>query len=120
MESLNGPIYSKENMRYKINEFNNYIESKEKERVINEELLKKKKQEEEIKLKEEDIGYQTIEKMKKQLNLNQNQNKDEENIDFNYKYIPSTIRERNSKKTNSEQAFEDYLESLKFVKAKKS
>ena len=117
--SLNGPIYSKENMRKKINDFTNYIESKEKERLINAELLKKKQKEEEIKSKEEDIGYQVLVKMKKNLNLNNNIKSDEENIDFNYRYISNQKKNRNSKKNNSEQAFKDYLESLKFVKAKK-
>ena len=117
--SLNGPIYSKENMRNKINDFTNYIESKEKERRINEELLKKKQKEEEIKSKEEDIGYQVLLKMKKNLNLNNNIKTDEENIDFNYRYISNQKKNRKSKKNISEQAFKDYLEALKFVKAKK-
>ncbi len=117
--SLNGPIYSKENMRNKINDFTNYIESKEKERRINEELLKKKQKEEEIKTKEEDIKYQIMLKMKKNLNLNNNIKTDEENIDFNYRYISNQKKNRKSKKNISEQAFKDYLEALKFVKAKK-
>ena len=116
--SLNGPIYSKNNMREKINEFTNYLESKEKERLINEELLRKQKIEEEIKLKQEDAEYQVWEKMRKNLNLNNKLNKDEDNIDFIYRYSVNS-KSKDKIKRNSEQAFKDYLESLQILKEKK-
>ena len=115
--SLNGPIYSKNNMNDKINDFNNYIDCKEKERLTNEELFRQKQIEEEKKLKEEDIHYQVMQKMIKNLNMNNKIKKEEENIDFNYRYIPS-IKNQKLKDIVSQQAFKDYLESLKFVKKK--
>ena len=115
--SLNGPIYSKNNMREKINEFTNYLESKERERLINEELLRKQKIEEEIKLRQEDAEYQVWEKMRKNLNLNNNLNKDEDNIDLVYRYSINS-KSKDKSKRNSEQAFRDYLESLQILKEK--
>ena len=115
--SLNGPVYFKNNMQDKINDFNNFIEYKEKERILNEELLKQKLLEEAEKQKEEDVEFQILEKMKKNLNLNNKVNKDEENIDFNYRYI-SSIKNKNKNNENKENAFKDYLESFQFVKEK--
>ena len=115
--SLNGPIYSRNNMRDKINDFNNYIEYKEKEKMANEELKKQKELEEAIKLKEEGAEYQVLQKMKKNLNTNNNIKKDEENIDFNYRYT-SSIKSKDNQSAISEKAFKDYLESLEFVKDK--
>ena len=114
--SLNGPVYSRNSMQEKINDFNNYIENKEKERIHNEELLRQKQLEEAIKLKEEDAEYQVLQKMRKNLNLDNKIKKDEENIDFNYRYT-SIIKNKDSKNI-SEQAFKDYLESLEVVKQK--
>ena len=104
-------------MKQKINDFNSYIENKEKERIINEELLKKKQLEEANKLKEEDIEYQVLQKMKKNLNLNNKVKNDEENIDFNYRYT-SSIKNKDKKDIILEHAFKDYLESLQVVKQK--
>ena len=115
--SLNGPIYSRNSMKQKINDFNSYIENKEKERIINEELFKKKQLEEANKLKEEDIEYQVLQKMKKNLNLNNKVKNDEENIDFNYRYT-SSIKNKDKKDIILEHAFKDYLESLQVVKQK--
>ena len=115
--SLNGPIYSRNNMRDKINDFNNYIEYKEKEKMANEELKKQKELDEAIKLKEEGAEYQVLQKMKKNLNTNNNIKKDEENIDFNYRYT-SSIKSKDNQSAISEKAFKDYLESLEFVKDK--
>ena len=115
--SLNGPIYSRNSMKDKINDFNNFIEHKEKERIANEELIKQKELEEAMKLKEEDAEYQVIQKMKKNLNINNNVKKDEENIDFNYRYT-SSIKSKDNQSAISEQAFKDYLESLEIVKDK--
>ena len=115
--SLNGPIYSKNCMKDMIEDFNNYIEYKEKERILNEELLKQKQLEEAEKQKKEDLGYQTLQKMRKNLNLNNKVNKDEENIDFNYRYT-SSIKNKNNNNKNREIAFRDYLESFQTVKEK--
>ena len=114
--SLNGPLYSKGSMQEKINEFNNYIEYKERERMMNEELLKQKQIEEEKKLREEDAEYQVMQKMKKNLNLDNNLKKDEERI--NFKSQDSKVKYTNKNKSISEQAFKDYLESIGFVKQK--
>ena len=121
--SLNGPLYSKGSMQEKINEFNNYIEYKERERMMNEELLKQKQIEEEKKLREEDAEYQVMQKMKKNLNLDNNVKKDEERINFKsqdskVKYTNKNKKNINKNKTISEQAFKDYLESIGFVKQK--
>ena len=121
--SLNGPLYSKGSMQEKINEFNNYIEYKERERMMNEELLKQKQIEEEKKLREEDAEYQVMQKMKKNLNLDNNLKKDEERINFKsqdskVKYTNKNKKNINKNKTISEQAFKDYLESIGFVKQK--
>ena len=115
--SLNGPVYSKGSMQKRINDFNNFIEYKERERIMNEELYKQKQLEEEKKLREEDPEYQAIQKMRKNLNLNNNIKKDEENIDFNNIYI-TKVKNKNKNKIICEQAFKDYLESFKFVKQK--
>ena len=121
--SLNGPLYSKGSMQEKINEFNNYIEYKERERMMNEELLKQKQIEEEKKFREEDAEYQVMQKMKKNLNLDNNLKKDEERINFKsqdskVKYTNKNKKNINKNKTISEQAFKDYLESIGFVKQK--
>ena len=100
-----------------IEDFNNYIEYKEKERILNEELLKQKQLEEAEKQKREDLGYQTLQKMRKNLNLNNKVDKDEENIDFNYRYT-SSIKNKNNNNKNREIAFRDYLESFQTVKEK--
>ena len=114
--SLNGPMYSRNSLQEKINDFNNYIENKERERILKEELLRQKQLEEAIKLKEKDAEYQVLQKMRKNLNLDNKIKKDEENIDFNYRYT-SSIKNKDSKNI-SEQAFKDYLESLEVVKQK--
>ena len=115
--SLNGPLYDKNSMKERINDFNNYIEYKERERMMNEKILKQKQLEEAKKLREDDAEYQVIQKMRKNLNLNNNIKKDEENIDFNYRYI-SKNKDKEKNKTIYEQAFKDYLESFKVVKQK--
>ena len=115
--TLTGPIYNKNIRENKINSFNNFIENKERERIINEELLKQKILEEQRILKEKDIQYQVYEKMIKNLNNDEN-DKEEENIDFNYK---SNLNIKNEDKNNndiSEQAFEEYLQSYKMIKQK--
>ena len=84
---------------------------------MNEELLRQRQLEKAKKLREENVEYQVLEKMRKNLNLNNKIKKDEENIDFNYRYI-SNVKNRNRNKSISEQAFKDYLESYQVVKQK--
>ena len=119
-KSLNIPIYSKK-VRFKIvNDFNNYFSKKEKERLLNEEIMKKKQLEEEELIKSQDEHYQLMEKMKKNLNSENVENADEEKINFKYRYS-SVINQRkkeNLLKKISKDAFNDYLLSLNYIKLK--
>ena len=114
--TLSGPIYNKSIRENKINNFNNFIINKEKERIINEELLKQKILEEQKISKEKDIQYQVYKKMIKNLN-NDEIDKSEEKIDFKYKSMSSY--KNNDKNSNiAEQAYKEYLQSLKMIKKK--
>ena len=119
-KSLNIPIYSKK-VRFKIvDDFNNYFEKKEKERLLNEEIMKKKQLEEEELIKSQDEHYQLMEKMKKNLNSENVENADEEKISFKYRYS-SVINQRKNEnllKKISKDAFNDYLLSLNYIKLK--
>ena len=116
--SLNIPIYSK-NLRLDIiNDFNNFIQKKEKERILNQELMKKKLMEEEELIKEHDEQYQLMKKMKKNLNLENYINNDEEKIKFNYKYFSNINNNKKGNQNAAKEAYKEYLISFKNIKLK--
>ena len=87
--TLTGGFYSKKRMEYKLNEFNNKFERREKEKKMHEEFMNQKLFEEEKKRKEEDIEYQIFSKMKENLRKENNDENKNEDIDFNYKMVLS-------------------------------
>ena len=116
--SLKIPIYSK-NIREKIiNEFNKMIQTKEKERFLNEELMKKKQREEEEIIKKYDENYKLKKKMKKKLNSENKINEDELKINFHYKYNPGLFKTKDDRKNKLKEAFNEYLISLNNAKLK--
>ena len=116
--SLNVPIYSK-NMRLNIiNDFNNYIQFKEKERQEQEEILKKKQLEEEELIKGQDEQYQLKQKMITNLNKDTELKKTEEDIHFDYKYS-SSLNNKNDKKNVQKEAFDEYLTFYQNAKNKR-
>ena len=116
--SLNIPIYSKHLRENIINDFNNYIQKKEKERMLNEELMKKKQLEEEETLKKYDEKYQLMKKMRKNLNQENKINIDESKINFNYKYAARLFKNKDDGKNKLKEAFNEYLISLNNAKLK--
>ena len=116
--SLNIPIYSKHLRENIINDFNNYIQKKEKERMLNEELMKKKQLEEEETLKKYDENYQLMKKMRKNLNQENKINIDESKINFNYKYAARLFKNKDDGKNKLKEAFNEYLISLNNAKLK--
>ena len=90
--TLTGGFYSKKRMESKLNEFNNKLELREKEKKLHEEYMNQKLFEEEKKRREEEIEYQIVSKMKENLrkeNYDENNKKEDEDIDFNYKMVLS-------------------------------
>ena len=117
IRSLSGPFYSKKKIESRINDFNNYIEQKELEKKINDEKLAETLKEEQLKLREDDLEFQTKQKMK--LNfakeaLNEDTNK-ENDIKLNYKFI-ATLKA--TKKKDKNKSYKDYQEFLDIVKDK--
>jgi len=115
--SLSGPFYSKKKIESRIDDFNNYIEQKEIEKKINDEKLAETLKEEQLKIREDDLEFQTKQKMK--LNfakeaLNEDANKDND-IKLNYKFI-ATLKA--TKKKNKNKSYKDYQEFLDIVKDK--
>ena len=115
--SLSGPFYSKKKIESRINDFNNYIEQKELEKKINDEKIAETLKEEQLKLREDDLEFQTKQKMK--LNfakeaLNEDTNK-ENDIKLNYKFI-ATLKA--TKKKDKNKSYKDYQEFLDIVKDK--
>ena len=117
-KTLTGGFYSKKRMEAKLNEFNNKLEIREKEKKIHEELMNQKLFEEEKKRREEDIEYQIFSKMKENLrneNYNEENNKENENIDFNYKMVLSKGLVKNKIKIDP---YKEYKEFFKMEKEK--
>ena len=118
--SLNVPIYSK-NMRLNIiNDFNNYIEYKEKEKHAKEEMMKKKQLEEEELIKVQDEHYQLKQKMIKNLNRENKIKKEEEDITFDYKDYSNLNSNRRDNKKILKEAFNEYLIFFQNAKNKRS
>ena len=118
--SLNVPIYSKDMRLNIINDFNNYMESKEKERLLNEEMMRRKQIEEEELIKGQDEHYQLMQKMKKNLNLENKINKEENEIKFDYKYSSSINNNKSNDKNIAKEAFNEYLTILNKAKNKRA
>ena len=118
--SLNMPIYSEKLRLDIINDFNTYIQQKEKERLLNEEIMKKKQIEEEELIKAQDDYYQVMQKMRNNLKLESGINNEESKINFNYKYCPNIKNNRKENKSESKEAFDEYLISLHNAKIKSS
>ena len=105
-------------MESKIDEFNNRLEIREKEKKLHEELMNKKLCEEEKKKREEDVEYQVLEKMKKNLDSDNNneESKENENIDFNYKFFLSKDLVKNKSTIDP---YQDYKEFFDIITEKK-
>ena len=116
--SLNVPIYSKEMRLNIINDFNNYIQNKEKERLLNEELMKKKQLEEEEIIKGQDEQYQLKQKMIQNLNK-ENKTNQEEDINFDYRYSSGINNNKIDHKSKYKEAFNEYLFILNQAKDKR-
>ena len=121
--TLTGGFYSKKRMESKLNEFNNKIELREKEKKLHEEFMNQKLFEEEKKRREEDIEYQILSKMKENLRKeNYDENKKEaENIDFNYKIVLSRGLVKNKIKIDPYEEYKEFylMEKEKQDKEKK-
>ena len=114
--SLSGPFYSKKSMESKIDDFNNYIEQKEKEKKINDRKLAETLRKEELKIREEDIEFQIKQKMKLIFAKEAvGENKKENDIDFNYKFIPTL---KVTKKIDGSKSYKDFKEFFETVKNK--
>ena len=114
-ETLTDEFYSKKKMESKVNEFNNLLEDKERERKMEEEYINKKLIEEENKRREEDIRYQIFAKIQENLKKESEKENKEENIDFNYKLFLSKGLVTNKNNTDP---YSDYKEFFKMEKEK--
>ena len=114
--TLTNEFYSKKKMESKVNEFNNLLEEKERERKMEEEYINKKLIEEENKRREEDIRYQIFAKIQENLKKESEKENKEENIDFNYKLFLSKGLVTNKNNTDP---YLDYKEFFKMEKEKK-
>ena len=116
-KTLTGGFYSKKRMEAKLNDFNNKLEIKEKEKKIHEEFMNQQLFEEEKKRREEDIEYQIFSKMKENLRKENNDedNKENESIDFNYKMVLSKGLVKNKIKIDP---YKEYKEFYEFEKEK--
>lgn len=114
-KTLTGGFYSKKRMESKLNEFNNKLEIREKEKKRHEEFMNQKLYEEEQKRKKEDIEYQIFSKMKENLRMENDdeENKKNEDIDFNYKIVLSKGLVKNKIKIDP---YEEYKEFYKIQK----
>jgi hypothetical protein len=114
-ETLTDEFYSKKKMESKVNEFNNLLEEKERERKMEEEYINKKLIEEENKRREEDIRYQIFSKIQENLKKEDVKENKGENIDFNYKLFLSKGLVTNKVNTDP---YLDYKEFFQFEKEK--
>ena len=115
--TLTGGFYTKKKMESRLNEFNNRLEIREKEKKLHEEFMNKKLDEEEKKKREEDVEYQVLMKMKKNLETDNNNedDKENENIDFNYKFFLSKNLVKNKLHIDP---YQDYKEFFNIITEK--
>ena len=119
-ETLTNEFYSKKRMESKVNEFNNLLEEKEKERKMEEEYINNKIREEENKKREEDIRYQIFSKIQENLKKDNEKENKEENIDFNYKLFLSKGLVSNKNNTDPYLDYKEFFEMEKEKKERKS
>ena len=114
--SLSGPIYSQKKFQNKIDEFNNFIEQKEKEIISNNKIMAETLKKEQSKSMEKDAEAQIKQKMKKNFEKEEkNKNKNDDDIKLNYKFI-ATLKA--TKKKHKNRSYQDYQEFLEIVKDK--
>ena len=114
--SLSGPIYSQKKFQNKIDEFNNFIEQKEKEIISNNKIMAETLQKEKSKSLEKEAETQLKQKMKINFEKEEkNKNKNDDDIKLNYKFI-ATLKA--TKKKHKNRSYQDYQEFLEIVKDK--
>jgi hypothetical protein len=114
--SLSGPIYSQKKFQNKIDEFNNFIEQKEKEIISNNKIMAETLQREKSKSLEKEAETQLKQKMKINFEKEEkNKNKNDDDIKLNYKFI-ATLKA--TKKKHKNRSYQDYQEFLEIVKDK--
>ena len=114
--SLSGPIYSQKKFQNKIDEFNNFIEQKEKEIISNNKIMAETLKKEQSKSMEKDAEAQIKQKMKNNFEKEEkNKNKNDDDIKLNYKFI-ATLKA--TKKKHKNRSYQDYQEFLEIVKDK--
>ena len=113
--SLSLPIYNKKKFQNRIDEFNNFIEQKEREIISNNKIMAETLKKEKSKLEEKDVQIQTKQKMKKNLEKEAKNKNQEDDIKFDYKFIPTL---KATKKKNKNKSYKDYQEFFEIVKNK--
>ena len=113
--SLSLPIYNQKKFQNRIDEFNNFIEQKEREIISNNKIMAETLKKEKTKLEEKDVQIQTKQKMKKNLEKEANNKNQEDDIKFDYKFIPTL---KATKKKNKNKSYKDYQEFFEIVKNK--
>ena len=113
--SLSLPIYNQKKFQNRIDEFNNFIEQKEREIISNNKIMEETLKKEKTKLEEKDVQIQTKQKMKKNLEKEAKNKNQEDDIKFDYKFIPTL---KATKKKNKNKSYKDYQEFFEIVKNK--
>ena len=113
--SLSLPIYNQKKFQNRIDEFNNFIEQKEREIISNNKIVAETLKKEKSKLEEKDVQIQTKQKMKKNLEKEAKNKNQEDDIKFDYKFIPTL---KATKKKNKNKSYKDYQEFFEIVKNK--
>ena len=113
--SLSLPIYNQKKFQNRIDEFNNFIEQKEREIISNNKIMAETLKKEKTKLEEKDVQIQTKQKMKKNLEKEAKNKNQEDDIKFDYKFIPTL---KATKKKNKNKSYKDYQEFFEIVKNK--
>ena len=113
--SLSLPIFSQKKYQKRIEEFNNFIEQKEKEIIYNNKIMAETLKKEKSKIDEKDAQIQMKQKMKKNLEKEEKNKGKEDDIKLDYKFIPTL---KATKKKNKNKSYKDYQEFLEIVKNK--
>ena len=113
--SLSLPIYSQKKFQNRIEEFNNFIEQKEKEIISNNKIMVEVLKKEKEKLDEKDAKIQVRQKIKKNLEKESKIKNKNDDIELNYKFIPTL---KATKKKNKNKSYKDYQEFFEIVKKK--
>jgi len=113
--SLSLPIYNQKKFQNRIDEFNNFIEQKEREIISNNKIMAETLKKEKTKLEEKDVQIQTKQKMKKNLEKEAKNKNQEDDIKLDYKFIPTL---KATKKKNKNKSYKDYQEFFEIVKNK--